>query len=367
MTVIETPPAGAPQRPAGAEAPRQLVRVREGRWLGGVCAGVAPARALKVGWVRLAFVLAAALGGLGLVAYAAAWLIVPLDGREAELDGRRGPVVVAQACGGCAVLAVLAGAGAGATIFGFGWVVTALAGTGLAVALIAWGRINPAWALPALSALTLPSLAVAAAGLRLAPQSGQTVIAPAALRGATYRSGLGTLMIDLRHTRLPAAGSVPLHIEAGVARTIVALPHDRCVHVQVSYHVVPYLGRLAAVLSGRSLRPLSMLDVFGRLSDPSTARASNASAPGQGPTLRIAFTSMGGSLYVRDYPDRVNPELRPDWPGYPVSPEPRPPRAGVSRKLYAWELQQWRGRVTVERRQHGVIAALLPGPCGGAA
>jgi phage shock protein PspC (stress-responsive transcriptional regulator) len=122
-----------------------LTRAREGRWLGGVCAGLAPPRNLKVGWLRAAFALGALMFGLGAVVYAALWLILPLDpaaGRE-----RRGLVVFAQACAGCAALAALGLLGAVATIFGFGWAVLGLGALVLICGLGAWSRTGPVWVL----------------------------------------------------------------------------------------------------------------------------------------------------------------------------------------------------------------------------
>jgi signal transduction histidine kinase len=67
---------------------RLLRRDRTGRWLGGVCAGIARRYGVDVSLVRLAFVVAAAAGGLGLVMYALAWLVVPAG--DAPPGSRRG-------------------------------------------------------------------------------------------------------------------------------------------------------------------------------------------------------------------------------------------------------------------------------------
>ena len=61
--------------------------------------------------------------------------------------------------------------------------------------------------------------------VRIEPQSGPITVSPRALTNApsdSYRSGLGPMLIDLRRTAIPA-GNVPLSIDAGVRRTIVAL------------------------------------------------------------------------------------------------------------------------------------------------
>jgi signal transduction histidine kinase len=58
-------------------APTALRRDRDGRWLGGVCTGIARRYGVDVWLVRFAFVAATAAGGLGLAVYALAWLLIP--------------------------------------------------------------------------------------------------------------------------------------------------------------------------------------------------------------------------------------------------------------------------------------------------
>ncbi|MDX2559855.1 PspC domain-containing protein [Streptomyces sp. TX20-6-3] len=77
---------------------RRLYRSADGRWLGGVARGLAGHLGLPVVWVRMAFVVMCFLDGLGLLIYAAFWIVVPLGvgGRtaprpvfETTPDGRR--------------------------------------------------------------------------------------------------------------------------------------------------------------------------------------------------------------------------------------------------------------------------------------
>jgi phage shock protein PspC (stress-responsive transcriptional regulator) len=361
-----------PRHPAGA--PPQLVRADRGGWLAGVCAGLAPVRGLSAGWLRVAFVAGALVGGAGIALYIAFWLILPVEGEPAEGGGParpRGIVVVAQACAGCAALAVLAAAGATATLFGFGWAVLAAAAAVLVAVLAGPRRLGPGWALLPVAALTLPAVAVAAGGLRLAPQAGPIVVAPsdgATLRSGVYTSGLGTMLVDLRRTALPAGGTIPLTIRAGVRRTIVALPADRCVRVEVTANVNPLVGRLGALLTGRTTPEFSDLMVFGRLYGPHSGTVVEPVSPAaHGPVLDIAFASQGGSLYVRDYPNTVDPDAQPDWPGYTVHVEPRPDIRGTPRKAAAGLLRRWRARRRVQERSQRAIDTLLPGACGAAA
>ena len=68
-----TVPSPEPRRPARQPLRRDL----SGRWLGGVCAGIARRYGVDVWLVRLAFVVAAAAGGVGFALYALGWLVIP--------------------------------------------------------------------------------------------------------------------------------------------------------------------------------------------------------------------------------------------------------------------------------------------------
>ena len=197
-----------PSRPR--PLPQALTRAEHGRWLGGVCAGLAQTRALPVGWLRAAFAVAALAGGLGVLVYLACWLIIPAEGEadEPETTGARGIVVLALACAACLGLATLGALGAVATVFGFGWVVVAVAATTLAGALWSWPRVGPGWALLPVAALVLPSAALAAGGVRIEPQSGPITVAPRALNNlpaAVHRSGLGRCSSTCGGPRSPTA------------------------------------------------------------------------------------------------------------------------------------------------------------------
>jgi phage shock protein PspC (stress-responsive transcriptional regulator) len=345
--------------------PVPLCRARAGRWLGGVCAGLARLRGVPVGWLRAAFVLGALVGGLGVLVYLACWLIIPAEGEDSGARGPREIVVLAQASAACVGLATLGAAASAATAFGFGWAVLAIAAVVLVAALVAWPGAGPGWALLPVAALALPSMAVAAGGVRIAAQSGALAEAPptaADIPRDGYRSGLGHLLVDLRATALPASGRVPLRIDAGIRRTIVALPHDRCVHVDVRYHVVPFAARVAGTLTGRSDSPFSEVTVFGGRRYARDGQTTGA-ARGAGPTLVVDFRSAGGSLYVRDYPDRVDPRSRVDWPGYPVTLEPRPDTTGVPKPAARRLVREWRARRLVQLRDATRVDRLMGGPC----
>jgi hypothetical protein len=311
----------------------------------------------------LGFVALALLGGIGLAVYVACCLIMPADdgGRE---DGR-GAVWLAQALAAGVALLVLAVLGAVATVFGFGWVVFALAAAML-VGLLAVRRLGPAWSLLPVAALALPSVAVAAGGLSLSTRTAPSrieVASVAALQSHTYRSGLNTMLIDLRHTPLPRSGTFTVHVHAGLRRTIVALPHDACVHVDVDYRVNAFPLRIASQLSGRNDRTFADLVLFGLLYQDASIQRIGSGGHGAGPTLRVDVDSEGGSLYVRDYPDSVDPDVEPDWPGYPDEPEPRPDTTGLTRAGARHEILAWRGRHQQQTAELARYRALRPGPC----
>jgi phage shock protein PspC (stress-responsive transcriptional regulator) len=347
-----------------ASAPRTLSRRDDGKWLGGVCAGLARGRGIPVWSVRVAFIVAALVGGLGILAYLACWLIIPHEGEQPGDPASRWLVILAQACAGCGGVAVLAILGAVATLFGFGWVVAVLAALVLLGVLVLWPRLGPGWALVPIAALILPAVAVAGSGLAIAPRSAQVIAAPRNLSPGTiasYRSGLGTTLVDLRRTALPTSGVVQLRIEGGVRRTIVALPANRCVHVDVRYRIRPFVAQLAAQLLGR-VEPYSAVVAFGavqrRLSGDVPLSGSRP-----GPVLSIDFTSAGGSLYVRNYPNSIDPDMQPDWPGYPVYPEQRPDVTGTPKRAARRLTSAWRARRRAEIRSQHLVASLMPGPC----
>jgi signal transduction histidine kinase/phage shock protein PspC (stress-responsive transcriptional regulator) len=94
--------AGGP--PAGV-----LRRDRDAGWIGGVAAGIARRFGIDASLVRLAFVVAAAAGGIGFAAYGLGWLLIPAgDSRPARVRIRSGRASVEVALGtGLLLVAVL--------------------------------------------------------------------------------------------------------------------------------------------------------------------------------------------------------------------------------------------------------------------
>jgi phage shock protein PspC (stress-responsive transcriptional regulator) len=269
--------------------PRRLVRVREGRVLGGVCAGLGRYFNLDPIIFRIAAIVLTFVGGAGVLAYLAALLLVPSeDAPDQPAAGRNrwlvilgvivllcisfpfllgGGVVIAglgiplailiaagvlvwwfvsgegpageprevakRAALGIAILivcCVIAIGGAWAAAAG-GETVVALAVIAAGLAILASAFFRPArWlVLPAL-ALALPAGAVSAAGIDLDGGVGERDYRPASaieLRDS-YKLGMGELKVDLRQTDLPS-GDVPLRIDLGVGEARVIVPEDVCV------------------------------------------------------------------------------------------------------------------------------------------
>lgn len=346
------------------EQPLRLIsRSRNRRWLGGVCAGLAQARGINPAWIRAAFVIGGLIAGIGVLAYLACWLIIPAEGEAPDERASGWLVALAKGCATCLGLVTLAVLAAAATLFGFGWIAVALAAAALLVVLVAWPRLGPAWALLPMAAVALPAVAVAAGGVQLTTDSGPVTIAPRALTPggvATFQAGLGTLLVDLRRTELPATGTLNVRVHGGVRRTIVALPHDRCVHVELIYSVRPFWSEVASVVAGRG--PTTGVEVYGDyLSERSGKR--DLTSPTPGPVLKLHMTTAGGSLYVRDYPDTVDPDDAPNWPGFPVAPEPRPDVRGLSKGQARYELKAWKTRHAAEVRSQQFVVQNMPGPC----
>jgi phage shock protein PspC (stress-responsive transcriptional regulator) len=363
----------------------RIVRARDGRLLGGVCAGLPDIWGIGSNGRRLLFVLAGLCGGIGVVAYLACWLVIPAEDHDPDADPVRSIVLLAWAAGGLAVLVLVAAGAAAATVFGQGWVVFGLAAGVVVVSLGPLrARIPSVAALLTLAALTLPAVAVALSPLRLSLRSGDALIAPrsyGALERTTYRSGFGTMLIDLRRTPLIAPGArATLRIDAGLRRTIVALPQRACVRVRVNYDIHLFPAHLAALLTGRELTEFHDLMLFGQpygygaaLGTAGTATygaALGAPVPAtrpahaRGPLLTIDFTSQGGGLYVRDYPTGVDPETAPNWPGFPVRLESRPYVRGARPAVRRRMLAGWHRRLIEERASQLRVNRDMPGPCG---
>jgi phage shock protein PspC (stress-responsive transcriptional regulator) len=58
---------------------QRLVRPRNGRWIGGVCAGLADRFGISRGMMRLLFVLSTLIPGPQFLVYVVLWIVIPSE------------------------------------------------------------------------------------------------------------------------------------------------------------------------------------------------------------------------------------------------------------------------------------------------
>ena len=65
---------------------KRLVRIKEGRMLGGVCGGIAKYFDIDPVIIRLLWVAFTLLFGVGLIVYVVAWILIPEEGEEENVE-----------------------------------------------------------------------------------------------------------------------------------------------------------------------------------------------------------------------------------------------------------------------------------------
>jgi phage shock protein PspC (stress-responsive transcriptional regulator) len=282
-------PRDTPAAPPPDPGPRRLTRSSRDRIIGGVSGGIGRYFGIDPTLARIGFVALALLGGTGLIVYAAALLLVPLDeeatGAPASPRDRALAIGIALALitaglvfgsfgfafGGALVplgflvligltvwwlasgqrpsgsagdvvrraakgigLLIACGALATASFFASGLgggVVVAGIVIAAGAALVAAAFVGGArWlVLPAL-AIALPLAFVSAAGIDLDGGFGERRERPAtaAELAQTYHLGAGELVVDLRELDLPS-GDRPLKVRIGAGHALVLVPEDVCV------------------------------------------------------------------------------------------------------------------------------------------
>ena len=269
--------------------PRRLLRAREGRLIGGVCAGLGRYFNVDPIIFRIGAIVLTLVGGAGILAYLAALLLIPAeDSAEEAPAGRNRWLVI----GGLIVLlcisfpfllgggllvaglaipfAVLVATGVlvwwfvsgegpagdagdvakraalglgilfvcGVIAIGGAWAAAAGGETVVAitvilagVAILAGAFMRPVrWLVLPAVALALSAGTVSAAGIDLDGGVGERDYRPTSaleLRDK-YELGMGELIVDLRQTDLPP-GDVPLEIDLGIGDARVIVPEDVCV------------------------------------------------------------------------------------------------------------------------------------------
>jgi phage shock protein PspC (stress-responsive transcriptional regulator) len=277
------------QLPPPPPEPRRLVRAREGRVFGGVCAGLGRYFNVDPIIFRIGAIVLVLVGGAGLLAYLAAILLIPSEDAAGEpAAGRNRWLVV----GGVILLLCLSWPfllGGGLIVAGFGIPLAILVASGVLVwwfvsgegpsgdardvlkraalgigILIVCGliAIGGAWAAAA-GGETVVAIVVIAAGVAilvgafvrpirwlvlpavaLALSTGVVSAADLDLDGGVgdrdyrptsaaelqdeYKLGIGQLIVDLRQTDLPP-GDVAMKVDLGVGAARVIVPDDVCV------------------------------------------------------------------------------------------------------------------------------------------
>ena len=69
----------------GSSGGKRLLRIRQGRIVAGVCAGLGAYFGVDVNLVRLAFGVLTVFYGLGILLYLVAWLILPEEGEDGSI------------------------------------------------------------------------------------------------------------------------------------------------------------------------------------------------------------------------------------------------------------------------------------------
>jgi len=71
--------------PGGLGGGKRLERKVQGRWLAGICAGLAAYLGVDVNLIRVVFAVAVLFGGFGALAYILAWALVPEEGEPVSI------------------------------------------------------------------------------------------------------------------------------------------------------------------------------------------------------------------------------------------------------------------------------------------
>jgi Cell wall-active antibiotics response 4TMS YvqF len=95
------------------------------------------------------------------------------------------------------------------------------------------------WLIPLALALAIPVAFVAAADVDFDGGIGEREYRPASASQMRerYELGMGSLVLDLRHTRLPAAESTDVTLDVGVGEGVVVVPENVCVASQADVGV----------------------------------------------------------------------------------------------------------------------------------
>lgn len=203
-----------------------FVRPREGRMIGGVCAGIAARWNIDVTLVRIVTVVLAVVTGAGLLGYVAAWLLTPSSDRPARIGpdtfrrrGSRWPMFL---------LIVLVGLALAAIGHALWWgAPTGLLVVAVLVALVV-GTRRGRWLLVTVAALIAVTLGVTAAfGSHFGSRTFHVTSADDL--HAEYNYGVGTVHLDLSAMTVTDRHRTEIHLGRGDVD--VTVPSDVAVVV----------------------------------------------------------------------------------------------------------------------------------------
>ncbi|MBV9099074.1 MAG: PspC domain-containing protein [Frankiaceae bacterium] len=225
--MTETTEHPSTDEPAPAAEPL-FVRPREGRLVGGVCAGIANRWNVDVTLVRIAAVVLALLTGAGVLGYVAAWLLTPSSDRPARLrpetfrTGRLGSRLPAL------LLIVLVGLALAALGHALWWgAPTGLLVVAILVALVV-GTRRGRWLLVSVAALLAVALgATAAFGSHFGTRTFH--VASVDDLQDQYDFGVGTVRLDL--SALTVTDSRETEVHLGRGNVYVVVPSNAAVVV----------------------------------------------------------------------------------------------------------------------------------------
>jgi phage shock protein PspC (stress-responsive transcriptional regulator) len=210
---------------------RRLTRSSSDRVIAGVAGGLGRYIGVDAVVVRLAMIVLAFFGGVGLVAYIAAWLIVPSDDGSTEGFDAAGLARRTGVALGVLVLTCVAAVG------GF-WGFASGGATATAIVVIAIGSLlaigaftgGMRWLILPAIALALSAGGVAAANVDIRGGTGERIYHPVSTQSlrSEYRLGIGHLRVDLRDAKL-TPGDHRIHLKLGVGQAEVLVPAGVCV------------------------------------------------------------------------------------------------------------------------------------------
>ena len=225
-TQTTTPLPDPPEAPAS----RRFTRSSSDRVIAGVAGGLGRYFSVDPVVVRIAFIVAAFFGGAGLIAYVAAWVLVPsgdeAPGATAADVARRLGIGFAMLV--LTVVAMIVGffgtAGGGATVVA---IIVIAAGGLLVVGAFTRGM---RWLIVPALALALTAGAAAAGNIDTRGGTGERTYAPTSAQDLLpeYKLGVGHLRLDLRATKL-GPGDHRVHLKVGVGQAEVLVPSNVCV------------------------------------------------------------------------------------------------------------------------------------------